>query len=420
MTARMTQDEMVKRLTDATDGKLTLLSHIRSRILPVGVQCNDCGFKFQCSLANFSCNKSQQGEAGCPICLGSRISSAFGDLHNQFIAKVNKLLPDRYLKIMILGRYLSSSTKIVQQCIGCSNVWSSSANNILGDMAGCPECSAKGRIGDHQRSGRDSVIARANAKYPDIEVLEAAESLNGTSKFRHTCGHEWSGSVQHLLYQVANGCPACERRQFVTVDSLRQRVAEMHSGTILFDQDTYLGSMLVYHKWKCTVCECRWESTPANVVSNGHGCPECNRPGSKGSISQVQVEWLTALQEFLAVPIRFGEKEKRLTLPSGRRAYVDGYCKDLNAVFEFHGTCWHGDLRVYAPDHLCHPFNKELTAKQLYDATIEREDAIRELGYEVISMWEKDYRDHYWLYDTWDEFFMKTLPEPFLQRVGKL
>jgi hypothetical protein len=51
-------------------------------------------------------------------------------------------------------------------------------------------------------------------------------------------------------------------------------------------------------------------------------------------------------------------------------------------------------LEIFSPDDNCHPFDKEVTAGELFQKTIDREEIICGFGFNLVSIWEKD----------WDKF----------------
>jgi hypothetical protein len=68
----------------------------------------------------------------------------------------------------------------------------------------------------------------------------------------------------------------------------------------------------------------------------------------------------------------------------------DGFDPKTNTVYEFHGSMWHGDPRVYKSTDI-NPVNKKLYG-DLYSDTLKREELIKKLGYNLIIMWEKDFK----------------------------
>lgn len=108
----------------------------------------------------------------------------------------------------------------------------------------------------------------------------------------------------------------------------------------------------------------------------GQGCPRCPL---HSYISKSETAWLD----------RLGIAD------CDRQKYVPGiaYSVDAlvdNVVYEFYGTYWHGDPRMFARDK-----RNELaktTMGQLYDRTLEREKKLRLVGYEVRFVWEIDWK----------------------------
>ena len=127
-----------------------------------------------------------------------------------------------------------------------------------------------------------------------------------------------------------------------------------------------------------------FKQTPAKHF-RGHGCPKCANSGA----SNKSVKWLESISAKEQIYIQHAENDGEFRIPN-TRFKVDGFCKETNTVYEFHGNCWHGNPCLYEPTDTPHPFNNK-TAKELYDATIDREYRIKELGYNLIVMWENNY-----------------------------
>lgn len=101
------------------------------------------------------------------------------------------------------------------------------------------------------------------------------------------------------------------------------------------------------------------------------------------------VDWLTSIMDNNNVHIQHALNGGEYVIPNTRYK-VDGFCKDTNTVYEFHGTIYHGDPNVFRDDERCHPWSMK-TAKELYDATISREQEIRSLGYNLVTTWEREW-----------------------------
>lgn len=68
------------------------------------------------------------------------------------------------------------------------------------------------------------------------------------------------------------------------------------------------------------------------------------------------------------------------------RFFVDGFSQSLNTVYEYHGCIHHGCRSCFAESSLRHPLTKKLLT-QVYKETVAREIEIRQMGFNVVSIW---------------------------------
>ncbi len=69
--------------------------------------------------------------------------------------------------------------------------------------------------------------------------------------------------------------------------------------------------------------------------------------------------------------------------------HADGYCAETNTIYEFYGDYWHGNPDVFESD--VYSKSQRKTMGEIYKNTITRENKIKALGYNIITIWEKDY-----------------------------
>jgi G:T-mismatch repair DNA endonuclease (very short patch repair protein) len=74
---------------------------------------------------------------------------------------------------------------------------------------------------------------------------------------------------------------------------------------------------------------------------------------------------------------------------SNSKYKADGYCKETNTIIEFHGDFWHGNPKIYNTNQI-NQVNKK-TFGELYNKTIKKEDFIKEQGYNLVVIWERDF-----------------------------
>ena len=71
--------------------------------------------------------------------------------------------------------------------------------------------------------------------------------------------------------------------------------------------------------------------------------------------------------------------------------YVDGFYEETNTVYEFYGCVFHGCPLCFDGKN-DHPFHSVQKMGDVYDETIQREKRLRDLGYNVKTIWEHDFR----------------------------
>ena len=102
------------------------------------------------------------------------------------------------------------------------------------------------------------------------------------------------------------------------------------------------------------------------------------------------IEWLKSIEdnENISIQHAISRGEMRIHIENGKWIFLDGFCKENNTVYEFHGDYWHGNPSIYNADEI----NEKIGVSfgELYERTINREKLIRKLGYELITMWESD------------------------------
>ena len=101
-------------------------------------------------------------------------------------------------------------------------------------------------------------------------------------------------------------------------------------------------------------------------------------------VSKMETRWLDSLN----IP----KEQRNFRLPGLGRCNVDGYVThDDGSIecFEFFGSYWHGDLRVFDKND----YNKvtKCTFGELHEKTLSKEKLILAQGYRLTTMWEKDF-----------------------------
>lgn len=205
-----------------------------------------------------------------------------------------------------------------------------------------------------------------------------------------TCRHGQSTiSVrQHLLGQ---GCKQCgfdrhaEDRVRVKAESFVARAKEVHGDRYDYSASDYKGR----HREIRIVCKTHGEFfMQAGNHLNGQNCPHCANSG----YSQMAVDWIEQEAKRRRLKDVWHALNGGEFLIPGTRYAADGYHAKSNTIFEFYGDAFHGNPKVYKSTDTPHPFRRHKTAKELYLATVRKEQTLLALGYNLVTKWESDYR----------------------------
>lgn len=101
----------------------------------------------------------------------------------------------------------------------------------------------------------------------------------------------------------------------------------------------------------------------------------------------MQIRWLNFLQKYDGVYIEHAENDGEFPIP-GTRFKADGYCRETNTIYEFHGDLWHGNPVIYSAEEVSY-FGK--TYGELYQKTVDKETKIKELGFKLVVIWENEW-----------------------------
>jgi len=109
---------------------------------------------------------------------------------------------------------------------------------------------------------------------------------------------------------------------------------------------------------------------------------------SRPSYSASAIQWLKSIEEKEGITIQHAETKNGERWLNGYS--VDGYCEENNTVYEFHGDYWHGNPEIFNQDEI-NPTSKK-TFGELYELTKLKERRIEEMGFNLVVMWESNWK----------------------------
>lgn len=133
----------------------------------------------------------------------------------------------------------------------------------------------------------------------------------------------------------------------------------------------------------CIPCEKKFWVTPNNHL-RGKGCPYCYHHTSRAAR-----DWLILIQVERGIELQtFDSDEGEFMIP-GTKFKVDGYHAPSKTIFEFYGDYWHGNPAKYESDVMNQ--HTKCTMGELYRKTMDREQFLKDQGYQVVSIWENEW-----------------------------
>jgi hypothetical protein len=181
------------------------------------------------------------------------------------------------------------------------------------------------------------------------------------------------------------GCSKCSTANAtLSVNDFIQRSNVIHNNKYDYSNIEYVNA---YHKIiiKCPI-HGDFTQVPATHLYKKSGCSKCSNKG----FSKKQIQWLDLLSKLNNIYIQHAMNEGEFNIPTTKYK-ADGYCKETNTIYEFYGDYWHGNINIYEADKI-HQICKKTYGK-LYNETIDREQEIKDLGYNVITIWEYNWNN---------------------------
>lgn len=239
---------------------------------------------------------------------------------------------------------------------------------------GCPSC------GGCKPLTSTDFVNRARLVHGDRYDYSSTEYKNMDSKVGIVCnvhGRFFQLAASHLN---GNGCNKCSTEEAAA--KTRHTTHQFINKAQLVHGDAYDYSKVLYTRARekveivCPRHGSFWQI--ANDHIQGNKCPMC-----KGIISRKEQLWLTAM----GVPNDPDHRQVLIQTLDGN-FIVDGYCTESHTVYEFLGDYWHGNPMKYPTG--VNPTNKT-EYSVLYKNIISRLETLREMGYNVIHIWESNW-----------------------------
>lgn len=337
---------------------------------------------------------AHRGGAGCDACGVDRTADACRRTHEDVLAEFNT--------VHGVGTYdyskFTSYTKIVDKieiiCHKHGSFHQTSSAHLAG--SGCPKCKGD-KISEVTKDTPEKVLADFNEVHGDKYDYSKMVYVNSQTKVEIICDNPEHGSfwLTPSKHKNGRGCQKCSAYQQkhnnpnkgkkrgpsprrLSTQEFIDRSNIVHSNRYDYSLTVYTGS----NQLVTIICPVHgeFEQRAGKHMLSGHGCQVCAQVKQTSKIGNSWIATLgeTVIPEYQLADVRFRK--------------VDGYDPVSNTVYQFHGDFFHGNPNhpKLLPDKMNTMLKK--TYGELYANTQRLDQEIRDAGYNLVIMWELDWR----------------------------
>ncbi len=299
---------------------------------------------------------------GCPHCAVRRKPNTLQD----FVSDSNRVHNNKYDYSLVSYTNTHSKVKIICPMHG---VFEQTPSQHKDAKHGCPKCA-------YNVTRTNTNLNRFGVKYPQLHPSIKYKSIKTMIK-RYGVEHALQSDIIKENRRQSNilkyGVPNNNQQHMTDILSLVQ------------DSDWLFDQYVTQNKNTLQLAQ-ELNITSSTVLRYLHSHEIKIR---QYTYSYKSIQWLDSIMEREGIFIQHAGNIGEYQIPDTRYK-ADGYCKETNTVYEFHGDYWHGNPDVYDFDVINESTN--CTMGELYQRTIEREQIIKELGYNLVSIWENNIR----------------------------
>lgn len=299
----------------------------------------------------------------------------------EFIIKAKKIHGDKYDYTEVI--YTKANSKINIIC-KMHMLFSQIPNDHL-NGSGCPKCGIIDRFGK-LTSNTNTFIEKAIKIHGDKYDYSEVNYIKNSIKIKIICNVHGLFKQMPSRHLSGSGCIKCGivsngDKKRITYDEFCKRAIEIHGNKYDYSKFSYNN----FHEKISIICKVHgvFNQTVSKHLNSKHGCPKCTKQFSKP-----QIQWLELLSKLHNIYIQHAINDNEFRIPT-TNFKADGYCKETNTIYEFHGDYWHGNPKIFNPNSI--NTTRNITFKELYENTLKRERIIKDLGYNLVVMWESEW-----------------------------
>lgn len=274
---------------------------------------------------------------GCKKCANTYNSIIKTSNNEEFIQKAIKIHGDRYDYSNI--EYIRAIKNINILC-KIHGIFNQTPNSHLRGR-GCPKC------GGSVKLNTKIFIEKAIKKHGNIYDYSNVNYINTNTKITIICKKHGSFNQTPNSHLRGNGCGCnncgiekMKKMQRMPITIFIERAKMVHGDKYDYSKINYINidtKIIII----CPIHGNFLQSPYCHIKFN-QGCQRCNKKG----YSNAQILWLNFISLYYNIYIQHAENSNEYVIPNTKYK-ADGYCKETNTIYEYHGSYWHGDPNIY-------------------------------------------------------------------------
>ena len=311
-------------------------------------------------------------KCGIEICINNNKSN-----NNEFIKKSIEIHNNKYNYSKV--EYITSNNKVIIICEKHGEFKQNPHSHLSGN--GCQKCATE-LTHNKQRSNTKDFIEKAKLIHGDNYDYTNTNYIDVKTNIIIICKKHGNFKQKPNNHLNGAGCSKCNNCYRGNINDFIEESNKLYNNKYDYSLVNYKS---VDNKVDI-ICKIHglFQITPYHHIKRNQECPKCCK---YKKYSKLSIIWLNFLQKYYNIIIQHAENNTEYKI-SNINYKADGYCKETNTVFEFHGTIFHGDPRLCNQNEFNY-FGKNYG--ELYQKTLEREQQIKDLGYNLVVMWEYDW-----------------------------
>jgi len=311
----------------------------------------------------------------CPKCSGR-----YKRTQNDFITEASIIHNEKYDYSLV--KYTRTHNEVLVICKKHGSFSQTPKDHLQG--SGCKKCATEIEH-NKQRSNTEEFIEKAKIIHKNIYDYSKTIYIDAKSDIIIICKSHKEFTQRPNNHLNGSGCPKCSGVYRQGCNEFVEKAKELYG-------DIYDYSNIEYKNVDTIIeilCKThgKFNKTPYNHINRNQGCTKCSL---YKKYSKIQIEWLKFTSKYYNIDIQNGENDIEFKIPNTNYK-ADGFCELTNTIYEFHGDFWHGNPKKFNENDYNSICKK--TFGDLYQKTLEREQLIRDLGYNLVVMWEHDWNN---------------------------